>query len=137
MLGDIKNAKLIIFKGFLFLLAGALAALGVWLETPEWRTALLFGIAIWCFGRFYYFAFYVIEKYVDPSYKFAGLGSFVLYFYKKRHPRLPEECSCPCHQGQVVLHPVACCAPCPVCGKQISTASQASHMKKQHPDMTA
>lgn len=84
MLGDIKSAKLIIFKGFLFLFAGALAALGVWLEKPDWRQAFLLAVAIWCFCRFYYFAFYVIEKYVDSSYKFAGLGSFVLYFLKRR-----------------------------------------------------
>ena len=84
MLGDIKSAKLIIFKGFLFLFAGSLAALGVWLENANWRTALLLAIAIWSFCRFYYFAFYVIEKYVDPSYKFAGLGSVVLYFLRKK-----------------------------------------------------
>jgi hypothetical protein len=34
-------------------------------------------IAIWAFCRAYYFAFYVIEHYVDSSFKFAGLGSFV------------------------------------------------------------
>jgi hypothetical protein len=84
MLSDIKSAKLIIFKGFLFLFAGALAAGGLLLENFSWRIAALLCIAIWCFCRFYYFAFYVIEKYVDPSYKFAGLGSFVVYWFKKR-----------------------------------------------------
>ena len=34
MLGDIKSARLIIFKGFLFLFAGVFAALGVWIENP-------------------------------------------------------------------------------------------------------
>ena len=84
MFGDIKSAKLIIFKGFLFLLAGVLAALGLWLENPTAQQAFLLIIAIWCFCRFYYFAFYVIEKYVDSSYKFAGLGSFILYWLKKK-----------------------------------------------------
>ena len=84
MLGDIKSAKLIIFKGFLFLFAGLLAAGGLLLEHFSPRIAALLVIAIWCFCRFYYFMFYVIEKYVDPSYKFAGLGSFVLYWFKKR-----------------------------------------------------
>jgi len=28
--------------------------------------------------------FYVIEKYVDPNYKFAGLYSFLLYLLRKR-----------------------------------------------------
>jgi hypothetical protein len=47
-------------------------------------TAVLLALAIWGFCRFYYFAFYVIEKYVDPSYKFAGLISFVRYFFRRR-----------------------------------------------------
>ena len=40
---------------------------------------MLLGVAIWSFCRFYYFAFYVIEKYVDSSYRFAGLSSVVRY----------------------------------------------------------
>ena len=91
MLGDIKSAKLIVFKGFLFLLAGVLAALGVLLEHFSWRTAALLCIAIWSFCRFYYFAFYVIEKYVDSSYKFAGLGSFLLYWLRRKDEKKDEK----------------------------------------------
>ena len=47
-LGDITNPKLLIAQGFLF----------------------LFALAVGCFARFYYFAFYVIEHYVD-----SGLAS--------------------------------------------------------------
>jgi hypothetical protein len=32
-------------------------------------------IAVWCFCRLYYFAFHVIEHYVDASYRFSGLLS--------------------------------------------------------------
>jgi hypothetical protein len=46
--------------------------------------ALLLGIAIWSFGRFYYFAFYVIEHYVDPGYRYAGIGSFLRYMMRHR-----------------------------------------------------
>jgi hypothetical protein len=83
MLGDIKSPKLIIAKGFLFLLAGIMAAAGLLLEHPELKVAFLLGMAVWCFARFYYFAFYVIQHYVDPSYRFAGLGSFVLYLLRR------------------------------------------------------
>jgi len=38
---------------------------------------------VWCFARFYYFAFYVIEHYVDGDYKFNGLGSFARYMLSK------------------------------------------------------
>jgi hypothetical protein len=54
------------------------------IKSPTLRTAALLAIAIWSFCRLYYFAFYVIEKYVDSSYRFAGLGSFVLYLLRRR-----------------------------------------------------
>jgi hypothetical protein len=41
-------------------------------------------IAIWCFARAYYFAFYVIEHYADPGYKFSGIGSFIAYLFRTR-----------------------------------------------------
>jgi len=49
--------------------------------------ALLLLVAVWSFCRAYYFAFYVIEHYVDPSYKFAGLTSFAMYLLSV--PRKP------------------------------------------------
>ena len=70
-------------KGILFLLIGITAAVLVFLDNPKWQTALLLALAIWSFCRFYYFAFYVIEKYVDPNYKFSGLISFVKYLLRK------------------------------------------------------
>lgn len=86
MLGDIKDPRLIYLKGFLFLLAGILAATALLLEHPELKVAFLLGLSVWCFARFYYFAFYVIQHYVDPGYRFAGLGSFVLYLLRRRSP---------------------------------------------------
>ncbi len=41
-------------------------------------------ICIWSFCRCYYFAFYVIEHYVDSGYRFSGLGSFVKYWWRKK-----------------------------------------------------
>lgn len=71
-------------KGLLFLFLGIAAAVLVILDNPNWRTVVLLGIVIWSFCRLYYFAFYVIEKYVDPTYKFSGLISFVKYWLKRR-----------------------------------------------------
>lgn len=85
-MGDLKNPKVIVAKGFLFLFAGLLAAGTLLLLHPDLRTAALLALAVFCFARFYYFAFYVLERYVDPSYKFAGLTSFVAYFLRKRPP---------------------------------------------------
>jgi hypothetical protein len=55
-----------------------LSATLLFLERPAWKTGFLMIIAVWCFCRFYYFAFYVIEHYVDASYRFSGLLSFDL-----------------------------------------------------------
>ena len=83
-MGDIKDIRLLYLKGFLFLLLGLFAlALILW-EHRDLRLAFLLGVAIWSFCRAYYFAFYVIEHYVDPTYRFAGLGSFVSYLWRKR-----------------------------------------------------
>jgi len=82
-MGDITNPKLIVAKGFLFLLAGLMAAVALVLEHPTLKVAFLVALAVWCFARFYYFAFYVIEHYVDSSFRFAGLGSFVIYLVRR------------------------------------------------------
>ena len=81
---DLTSATWIKVKGILFLLLGLAAAALLILESPSWKVAGLLALAIWCFCRFYYFAFYVIEKYVDPSYKFSGLWSFVGYLLRSR-----------------------------------------------------
>jgi hypothetical protein len=71
-------------KAALFLFAGVLACALLLLERPTLKVALLLVVAIWCFCRAYYFAFYVIERYIDPSYKFSGLISFARYVGAKK-----------------------------------------------------
>jgi hypothetical protein len=83
-MGDLKNTKLIYLKGFLFLLIGLSASTLLLIEAPRLKVALLLGLAVWGFTRAYYFAFYVIEHYVDDGYKFAGLWSFVRYVLRRR-----------------------------------------------------
>lgn len=80
---DLTSHRWIKIKGWLFLIIGILAAVLLWLENPSWKVAALLVIALWCFCRFYYFAFYVIEHYVDPGYKFSGLLDFAKYLLSK------------------------------------------------------
>jgi len=75
------------FKGILFLVVGLLASGVLLVEHPEIKVILLLGIAVWCFCRFYYFAFYVIEHYIDPAYRFSGLWSFARYLWSGRDNR--------------------------------------------------
>jgi hypothetical protein len=87
-MGDLKNPKLIYLKAAMFLLIGLLAGLGLLLDSQRpWRTAALLCLVIWAFCRLYYFAFYVIEKYTDPTYRFAGLWSFFQYLRRRQGPR--------------------------------------------------
>lgn len=82
-MADLKNPRIIYLKGFLFLLMGIVAAILLICSAPSFRTAALLGIAVWSFCRFYYFAFYVIQHYVDGEYRFAGLIDFVKYLLRK------------------------------------------------------
>ena len=81
---DLTNPFWIKVKGGLFLFLGLLAAALLLVDAPTLKDAGLLVLAIWCFCRAYYFAFYVIEHYVDPGYKFSGLGSFVKYLLQKK-----------------------------------------------------
>ena len=80
---DLTSSFWIKVKGILFLLLGIAAGTLLVLDNPSVRTVSLLALTIWCFCRFYYFAFYVIEKYVDPGYKFSGLWSFAVYCWRK------------------------------------------------------
>jgi len=81
---DLTNPRIIYLKGFLFLFAGLIAAAAILIEIPSLRIAFLLAVAIWCFARAYYFAFYVIQHYVDPTYRFAGLWAFFKYVMRRR-----------------------------------------------------
>ena len=80
---DITNTKLLYAKAFLLLVTGVLASLLLMLEIRTLKAAFLLVIAVWSFARCYYFAFYVIERYVDPSYRFSGLWSFACYMLNR------------------------------------------------------
>ena len=81
---DLKSPKAIWLKGVLFLLIAVASATLLICETASWRVGLLLALTIWGSCRAYYFAFYVIQHYVDPSFRFSGLGAFVLYALRKR-----------------------------------------------------
>ena len=83
---DITNPKLLWTKGILFLVLALAASALLLIEAASVKVAALLAVAIWAFCRSYYFAFYVIERYADPGYKFSGLASLVLYVVRRRTP---------------------------------------------------
>lgn len=81
---DITNPRLLYLKALLLLVLGVLSG-GLLLWTaPSLRAAALLLICVWACCRAYYFAFYVVEHYVDAGYRFAGLTSFVRYAVRRR-----------------------------------------------------
>ena len=83
-MSDIQSPRLLYLKGALFLGMGILASAILLFEHPSWRTAALLSIAIWAFSRAYYFAFYVIEHYIDPGFRYAGLLSLWRYLNRRK-----------------------------------------------------
>ncbi len=81
---DLVSPTWIKLKGLLFLALGICSGSLLVLEQPTAKVVLLLALAIWCFCRFYYFAFYVLEHYVDPGYRFSGLWSFAVYLLRKK-----------------------------------------------------
>ncbi len=88
---DLTNPKIIKLKGFLFLFMGTLASVMLIAPAPSLRNIALLAIAIWSFARFYYFCFYVIEHYVDPSFRFAGLVDAFRYLLGRRREKDTRE----------------------------------------------
>jgi hypothetical protein len=83
-MADIKSPKVLWFKGLLFLFLGLFSAVLLMIYTPDLTVGLLLCISVWAFCRAYYFAFYVIEHYVDSKFRFAGLIDFWQYAFKRR-----------------------------------------------------
>ncbi len=81
---DLSKPGAMWLKAILFVAIGATGFSLLILELGTWRGALLLVLTVWAFCRAYYFAFYVIEKYVDPTYRFSGLVSFVRYWLGRK-----------------------------------------------------
>lgn len=86
-MGDLKDARLMGLKAVLFVGVGTLSCALILSENPTARTAALLALVIWSFSRAYYFAFYVVQHYVDPGYRFAGLFDFACYVWRRWRAR--------------------------------------------------
>ena len=78
-LTSLTSSRAIYWKGGLFCGIAILAAAILIARTPSWEVAVLLATCVWASCRAYYFAFYVIEHYVDSTYRFRGLIDFVAY----------------------------------------------------------
>jgi hypothetical protein len=70
---ELSSKRWIVAKGVMFLALAAMAATLLFLEAPSFRVTLLIALLAWASCRFYYFLFYVLQHYVDPELRYAGL----------------------------------------------------------------
>lgn len=87
---EITSPALIIAKAALFILLGTLAGALLVARDPSLATAALVAVTVWAFARAYFFAFTVIEKYIDPDYRFAGLVSALRWLVARRRRHTPK-----------------------------------------------
>lgn len=86
-MNNMLTPRWMLVKAVLFLVLATIAGGFLVWQNPTWTTATCVGVVAWACSRAYYSAFYVIERYVDPSFRFAGLGSAVAWLWRQRRGR--------------------------------------------------
>ena len=81
---DITSPFLLKLKGALFAFLGLLAGTVLLLPVLSWQAIGLFVISVWAFCRAYYFCFYVLHHYVDPSFRYAGMVDLVKALWRSK-----------------------------------------------------
>ncbi len=83
-LRELRSKRLIVGKGLLFVCLGIVSAVLVVMEDgARWKRLVFLTVCLWAFCRAYYFAFHVIEHYVDPGFRFSGLLSAIRHLLGK------------------------------------------------------
>jgi len=82
-MGDLRSHRLIVAKGLLFVLLAVLAGTLLVARHPEPVTAVLLLVVVWAAARACYFAFHVIEHWLDPGYRFSGLVSAIVWLWRR------------------------------------------------------
>ena len=90
-MSDLQSKHWIVAKGIAFWGIAVVAAVLVLFESPSVRTAVFLTLLVWAACRFYYFLFYVLERYVDPTLRYAGLIALVRAILKKGSRRLHND----------------------------------------------
>lgn len=80
---ELQNVVLIYFKAWLFFIILLISTVAIIVETHSVYIAVLLVLVIWSTARLYYFMFYVIEKYIDPKFKFSGIFAALKYLFSQ------------------------------------------------------
>jgi hypothetical protein len=87
---DIQSPWLLHTKGILFFVVGGLAAALLFVQIPTLENAALLCVMIWAFCRFYYYLFYVLERYLGREKRFAGIIDAIRYLLTKSDREEPK-----------------------------------------------
>lgn len=79
---DLTSKRWLHLKGWLFLFMGVFASTLLLIDSFSLKRLVLLAIAIWSFCRFYYFLFYVLEKYAGRERRYAGIADAVSYLLR-------------------------------------------------------
>lgn len=90
---DLTDPRLMWLKFGLFVVLGLLASTTLLVLYPSLKVLLLLALIVWSFCRAYYFAFYVIEHYIDRNFHFDGLYAFARYALRSRDTAGDEKSS--------------------------------------------
>ena len=81
---DLKSPTWIVAKGVMFAGIALATAILIFIERPSPKHAILLTMLVWASCRFYYFLFYVLERYVDRTMRYAGLFDLLMGMKKRR-----------------------------------------------------
>jgi hypothetical protein len=88
---DLTSHRSMKLKAALFAAIGLLSGCLLWISIPTFKSAVLLILCIWAFCRLYYFAFYVIERYIDPGFRFSGVFDAMRYLLRTKNKQENEE----------------------------------------------
>ena len=74
---QLSSKRWIVAKGLMFLVIAMATAGLLLLQNPTLQAGLLLALLVWASCRFYYFLFYVLERYVDQRLRYGGLLSLL------------------------------------------------------------
>jgi hypothetical protein len=84
---DLTSRRMIWLKAWLFVILAVLSALGLLLQNPAATTLVFILVLAWAVSRLYYFLFYVLHAYVDPTLKYSGVISLLRELARRRLSR--------------------------------------------------
>lgn len=87
---DLIKPKWMYLKAIGFVLIAFLCAIGLLLRSMSFETGVLILLLMWASARAYYFCFYVIERYIDPEFRYSGIGSALGYMFGSRRVNDPD-----------------------------------------------